>query len=72
MINSYIFQYLINSDPVHISSQGAAYVQEDLYDITMTTLTYENNIHGLISCYIAGLPFLKNSLISTIFYTYLT
>ena len=33
---------------------------------------YENNIHGLISCYIAGLPFLKNSLISTIFYTYLT
>ena len=33
---------------------------------------YEYNIHGLISCYIAGLPFLKNSLISTIFYTYLT
>jgi len=33
---------------------------------------YENSIYGLISCYIAGLPFLKNSLISTIFYTYLT
>ena len=33
---------------------------------------YEENIQGLISCYIAGLPFLKNSLISTIFYTYLT
>ena len=34
--------------------------------------TYDKNIYGLISCYIAGLPFLKNSLISTIFYTYLT
>ena len=33
---------------------------------------YEENIQGLINCYIAGLPFLKNSLISTIFYTYLT
>ena len=43
-----IFQYLIESDPIHISSRGAAYVQEDLYDTTMTTLTYENNIQGHI------------------------
>ena len=33
---------------------------------------YEKNIYGLINCYIAALPFLKNSIISTIFYTYLT
>ena len=34
--------------------------------------SYEKNIYGLINCYIAALPFLKNSIISTIFYTYLT
>ena len=33
---------------------------------------YEKNIYGLINCYIAALQFLKNSIISTIFYTYLT
>ena len=43
-----IFQYLIDSDPIHISSKGAAYIQENLFDTTMTTLTYENNIHGHI------------------------
>ena len=33
---------------------------------------YEKNIYGLLNCYIAALPFLKNSIISTIFFTYLT
>jgi predicted dehydrogenase len=57
-----IFQYLIESDPIHISSRGAAYVQEDLYDTTMTTLTYENNIQGHI--YVSWLhPFKEHRLV---------
>ena len=57
-----IFQYLIESDPVHISSQGAAYVQDGLYDTTMTTLTYENNIQGHI--YVSWLhPFKEHRLV---------
>ena len=57
-----IFQYLIESDPIHISSRGAAYVQEDLYDTTMTTLAYENNIQGHI--YVSWLhPFKEHRLV---------
>jgi UDP-2-acetamido-3-amino-2,3-dideoxy-glucuronate N-acetyltransferase len=57
-----IFQYLIESDPIHISSRGAAYVQEDLYDTTMTTLTYDNNIKGHI--YVSWLhPFKEHRLV---------
>jgi len=57
-----IFQYLIESDPIHISSRGAAYVQENLYDTTMTTLTYENNIQGHI--YVSWLhPFKEHRLV---------
>jgi len=57
-----VFQYLIESDPIHISSRGAAYLQKDLYDTTMTTLTYENNIQGHI--YVSWLhPFKEHRLI---------
>ena len=57
-----IFQYLIESDPIHIFSRGAAYVQEDLYDTTMTTLTYKNNIQGHI--YVSWLhPFKEHRLV---------
>ena len=57
-----IFQYLIESDPIQISSRGAAYVQENLYDTTMTTLTYENNIQGHI--YVSWLhPFKEHRLV---------
>ena len=42
------------------------------FGVWFLSKNYEENIQGLISCYIAGLPFLKNSLFSTIFYTYLT
>ena len=57
-----IFQYLIESDPIDISSRGAAYVQEDLYDTTMTTLTYENDIQGHI--YVSWLhPFKEHRLV---------
>jgi len=33
---------------------------------------YEKNINGLISCYIYGIPFFKNTLISTLFFSYLS
>ena len=32
---------------------------------------YEKNFNGLIECYIMAIPFLKNTIISTIFYSYL-
>jgi len=57
-----IFQYLIESNPIHIFSRGAAYVQENLYDTTMTSLTYENNIQGHI--YVSWLhPFKEHRLV---------
>ena len=36
-----------------------------------TTGTYEFNINGLINCYIAAIPFFVNTLISTIFLSFL-
>ena len=33
---------------------------------------YEKNINGLISCYYMAIPFFKNTLISTLFFSYLT
>ncbi len=33
---------------------------------------YEKNISGLINCYIVAIPFLKNTIISTIFFSYLS
>jgi hypothetical protein len=33
---------------------------------------YEKNIAGLINCYIMAIPFLKNTMISTIFFSYLS
>ena len=57
-----IFQYLIGSNPIHISSRGAAYIQENLYDTTMTTLSYQNNIQGHI--YVSWLhPFKEHRLV---------
>ena len=38
----------------------------------ITNLPYEKNINGLISCYILAIPFFSNTLISTIFFSYLT
>ena len=32
---------------------------------------YDKNFNGLIECYIMAIPFLKNTIISTIFYSYL-
>ena len=40
--------------------------------VWQTSGIYEKNIEGLIVCYIAALPFFTNTLISTIFYSYLS
>ena len=32
---------------------------------------YEKNLHGLIHCYIAGIPYIKGTIIGSFFYTYL-
>jgi len=32
---------------------------------------YEKNLYGLIQCYIAGIPFIKGTIIGSFFYTYL-
>ena len=36
-----------------------------------TGTLYEKNLAGLINCYVLAIPFLKNTLISTLFYSYL-
>tara|TARA_S200000501_G_C20871778_1_gene764650 strand:- start:9801 stop:10760 length:960 start_codon:yes stop_codon:yes gene_type:complete len=57
-----VFQYLIESEPINIFSRGAAYLQNDLFDTTMTCLTYENNIQGHI--YVSWLhPFKEHRLV---------
>ena len=33
---------------------------------------YEKNIAGLINCYMMAIPFLKNTMISTVFFSYLS
>ena len=33
---------------------------------------YEKNINGLVNCYLMAIPFFKNTLISTIIFTYAT
>ena len=41
------------------------------FSVWFTGTLYEKNLTGLINCYFLALPFLKNTLISTLFYSYL-
>ena len=41
------------------------------FSVWATGTLYEKNLAGLINCYFLALPFLKNTLISTLFYSYL-
>ena len=41
------------------------------FGVWTTGILYEKNFAGLINCYFLALPFLKNTLISTLFYSYL-
>ena len=36
----------------------------------VTNLTYEKNLNGLINCYFLAIPFFKNTLLSTIVFSY--
>jgi len=41
------------------------------FSVWATGTLYEKNLSGLINCYFLAIPFLKNTLISTLFYSYL-
>ena len=41
------------------------------FSVWATGTLYEKNLAGLINCYVLAIPFLKNTLISTLFYSYL-
>tara|TARA_B100000287_G_C20642490_1_gene784011 strand:+ start:354 stop:863 length:510 start_codon:yes stop_codon:yes gene_type:complete len=41
------------------------------FSVWATGTLYEKNLAGLIDCYVLAIPFLKNTLISTLFYSYL-
>ncbi|MCB0330460.1 MAG: Gfo/Idh/MocA family oxidoreductase, partial [Bdellovibrionales bacterium] len=43
-----IFDYLIGSSPISVHASGAAYLQPAIHDVTVTSLSYPNNIHGHI------------------------
>ena len=46
-----IFQYLLGTTPIEVSSHGAAFLQPGVHDTTMTTLRYPGNImcHNYVS-----------------------
>jgi len=46
-----IFQYLLGTKPIEVLSRGAAFLQPDVHDTTMTTLRYPNNVmcHNYVS-----------------------
>ena len=57
-----IFQYFTESSPLKITSTGGAFLQNGIYDTTLTVLEYEGNIKGHI--YVSWLhPFKEHRLI---------
>ena len=57
-----IFQHLTETKPLKITSTGGAFLQEGIYDTTLTVLEYEANIKGHI--YVSWLhPFKEHRLI---------
>jgi len=43
-----VFGYLIGAEPTAIESKGAKFLQDEIYDVTVTQLTYPGNIHAHI------------------------
>lgn len=43
-----VLNYFVGETPEGLGSKGAKFLQKDVYDYTMTQLTYPNNIHGHI------------------------
>ena len=42
------------------------------FGVWLSSGMYEKNIAGLVNCYVMAIPFLKNTMISTIFFSYLS
>jgi len=43
-----IFQYLLNANPMKITSIGSAFLQENIHDTTLTIFEYSNNVKAHI------------------------
>lgn len=57
-----VLQYLIEDDPIEIDAKGGIFLQPGIHDVTLTTLTYPNNIHAHI--YVSWLhPFKEQRLV---------
>ena len=75
LINLIFFKisYKINFKNLYLFSCSAALIFYFIsnFSVWATGILYEKNLAGLINCYFLALPFLKNTLISTLFYSYL-
>ena len=75
LINLIFFKisYKINFKNLYLFSCSAALIFYFIsnFSVWATGTLYEKNLAGLINCYYLALPFLKNTLISTLFYSYL-
>ena len=75
LINLIFFKisYKINFKNLYLFSCSAALIFYFVsnFSVWATGILYEKNLDGLINCYFLALPFLKNTLISTLFYSYL-
>jgi len=75
LINLIFFKisYKINFKNLYLFSCSATLIFYFIsnFSVWATGTLYEKNFAGLINCYYLALPFLKNTLISTLFYSYL-
>ena len=75
LINLIFFKisYKINFKNLYLFSCSAALIFYFIsnFSVWATGVLYEKNLAGLINCYFLALPFLKNTLISTLFFSYL-
>ena len=69
----YNISYKINFKNLYLFSFYAAFIfyATTNFGVWVTGNLYEKNLNGLIKCYFLALPFFKNTLISTLFYSYL-
>lgn len=57
-----ILDYLLGASPVAIEAKGAKFLQDEIFDVTMTQLTYPGNIHAHI--YVSWLhPFKEHRIV---------
>jgi len=57
-----VIDYLVGARPIAIEAKGAKFLQDEIYDVTMTQFTYPGNIHAHI--YVSWLhPFKEQRLV---------